>query len=75
MTIEITKPELEALIRERLQSGAFRDAEDVILQALRSSESESRTGADLVAAMQDSPYKEISIEPARDPMPVRAVTF
>ena len=36
MTIEITRPELEALINQRLQSGKFEDAEDVILQALRS---------------------------------------
>jgi hypothetical protein len=38
MTIQITKPEVEALINQRLQAGGFRDAEDVILQALRSSE-------------------------------------
>ena len=37
MTIQITRPEIEALIKERLQSGQFKDAEDVILQALRSS--------------------------------------
>jgi len=37
MTIQITKPEVEAIITERLQSGAFKDAEDVILQALQSS--------------------------------------
>ena len=37
MTIEITKPEVEALINQRLESGAFKDAEDVILQALQSS--------------------------------------
>jgi hypothetical protein len=36
MTIQITKPELEALINQRLKSGAFRDAEDVILRALQS---------------------------------------
>jgi hypothetical protein len=35
MTIEITKPEIEALIIQRLQSGGFRDAQDVILQALQ----------------------------------------
>ena len=35
MTIQITKPELEALIKERLASGKFTDAEDVLLQALR----------------------------------------
>lgn len=37
MTIQITRPEVEALINERLQSGAFSDAEDVILQALKAS--------------------------------------
>jgi hypothetical protein len=37
MTIRITRPEVEALINQRLQSGAFRNAEDVILQALQSS--------------------------------------
>jgi hypothetical protein len=37
MTIQITRPEVEALINQRLQSGAFRNAEDVILQALQSS--------------------------------------
>jgi hypothetical protein len=36
MTIHITKPEVEALINQRLESGAFRDVEDVILQALQS---------------------------------------
>lgn len=37
MTIEITKPEVEGLINQRLQSGVFEDAEDVIFQALKSS--------------------------------------
>jgi hypothetical protein len=37
MTIQITKPEVEALIQQRLQSGGFKDAEDVILQALQAS--------------------------------------
>ena len=41
MTIQITKSEIEALINQRLQSGAFKDAEDVILQALRSSSTEA----------------------------------
>jgi Arc/MetJ-type ribon-helix-helix transcriptional regulator len=39
MTIQITKPEIEALLRQRLQSGEFKDAEDVILQALRALDS------------------------------------
>jgi hypothetical protein len=33
------------------------------------------TGAALVAAMQASPYKDVDLEPRRDPLPVRDVTF
>ena len=44
MNIQITRPEVEALINERLESGAFKDAEDVILQALQSSEPEAKPG-------------------------------
>jgi len=65
MTIEITKPEVEALIQQRLRSGAFSDAEDVIFQALRSALGRL-TGADLVAAMQASPYKETNIGACAD---------
>ena len=57
MTIEITQPEVEALIQQRLQSGAFKSAEDVILHALRSSEPDHLTGADLIHALQASPYR------------------
>lgn len=87
MTIEIQKPELEALILERMQLGAFPTVEDALLQALKSSplpsrsnaagasETDGLTGADLVAAMQASPCKEIDLEPARDSLPVRDVAF
>jgi len=34
MTISITDPAVEAAIRQRVQSGAFEDAEDVIRRAL-----------------------------------------
>jgi len=34
MTIEINRPELEALIQKRLQSGSFDSVEEVILRAL-----------------------------------------
>ena len=34
MTIEITKPELEALIQRRLESGAFQSVEELIEDAL-----------------------------------------
>lgn len=79
MTIEIHKPELEALINERLRSGAFDNVEDVLMQALQGSplptKKETRTGADLVAAMQASPCKDIDLEPAKITMATRDVTF
>jgi hypothetical protein len=87
MTIEIQRPELEALIREWMKRGAFPTVEDALMQALKSSPipiereanvsngTPSRTGADLVAAMQASPYKEIDLEPTRDRLPVRDVRF
>ncbi|HEV3041649.1 MAG TPA: hypothetical protein VHA33_28045 [Candidatus Angelobacter sp.] len=78
MTIEIHKPELEALIMERLRSGAFKSIEDVLMNALQGvpmPPKRAHTGVDLVAAMQASPYKEIDLEPERFPMPVRDVTF
>jgi hypothetical protein len=37
MTIQITKPEVEALINQRHQTVGFKDAEDVVYQALQSS--------------------------------------
>jgi hypothetical protein len=36
MTIEIHEPELQALIAQRMETGAFQDVEDVLLQALKS---------------------------------------
>lgn len=38
MTIQINLPETEEIIARRLGTGVFADAEDVILQALKSSE-------------------------------------
>jgi hypothetical protein len=82
MTIEIQKPELEALIVQRMKSGGFQNVEDTLLQALQTAPpvespkpQDRRTGADLIAAIQASPYREIEIEPARFPMPVRDVTL
>lgn len=53
MTIEIHRPKLEALIRERMNNGGFHDVEDFIMQALRSAPAAEpphrRTGQDLVA--------------------------
>ena len=83
MTIEIHRAELEALIQERMKSGIYQSVEDVLMQALKSAppamelstDAATRTGADLVAALQASPYREMDLEPARGPLPVRGVTF
>jgi hypothetical protein len=83
MTIEIHRPELEALIMQRMRSGGFHNIEDVLMQALetapapetRPATAKKLTGADLIAAIQRSPYRELEIEPERYRMPVRDVTL
>ncbi len=84
MTIDVRRPELEALILERMTSSGLDDPEDVLLLALTALPSaagraeqprDKRTGADLIAALQASPYREIEIEPARCPLPARDVAL
>ncbi|MGA7409102.1 MAG: hypothetical protein WBW33_01380 [Bryobacteraceae bacterium] len=78
MNIEIHKPELEALIQQQLQTGAFRDVEDVLMHALTLASTENHgepTGTALVAAMQACPVKDFEFEPERFPMPVRDIAF
>lgn len=85
MTIEIRRPELEALILERMKSGAFQNVEDVLMQALKSApppeesasgpEERAHTGAELVAAMQASPYQDIDLTPQHYRLPVRDVVL
>ena len=70
MTIEITNPDVEALIRRRMESGAFTNPEDLIRDILRSSEIDTRTGAALIEAMQACPYPETDLEPPRVPTPL-----
>jgi hypothetical protein len=77
LNIEIHRPELEALILQQMQTGGFRDVEDVLLHALTvaAAADHEPTGAELVAAMQACPVKEVDIEPERFPMPVRDVVL
>ncbi len=77
MTIEISSPDVEALIRQRMQAGSFKSLEDLLREVLRSPAApETRTGADLVAAMRACPYPEVDIEPQRVPSPfVRDVSL
>ena len=63
VNIEITRPEVEALIQRRLQNGGFKDPQDVILHALRASESHPTT-ADLLAALRSSPAQDAEQAPA-----------
>ncbi len=73
MNLEIHKPELVERVYARLQTGQFRDADDVIEKALDTLDErttaiparDTRTGADLIAALQTSPYRELEIEPSR----------
>ena len=72
MIIEIQKPELEALIGERMRSGAFQNVEDVLIQALKSApglgkkvtgepaETGHPMGTELIAAMQAAPTGAIA---------------
>jgi hypothetical protein len=87
VTIEIQAPELEALIQDRMRSGAFESVEDVLLQALRSWPSRKEgsnssaggksviTGAKLVSAMQTSPFKDLCLDVDSERSPVRNVAF
>ncbi len=82
MTIEINEPEIEEIIRRRVESGSYRDAADVVAQALRGYPATQefgpdwpRTGADLVAALQSSPHKDADIEPSRPHLPVREFSW
>jgi hypothetical protein len=89
MTLEIHNPALVARVNASFETGRFQNADDLIekaLDALAATETTAagqpkshgqRSGADLIAALQASPYRELNIEPPRvhDAMPVRDVTF
>ena len=53
MTIRITRPEIEVLINQLLQTGSFRDEQDVIFQALKESKHIGK---------EDSPERAAAIE-------------
>jgi hypothetical protein len=78
--IEIRQPELEALIYRRLRAGSFQNVEEVLLQALTDAplpadqSAGEFTAADILAAFQRSPHKEIELDregtilPSSDPV-------
>jgi Arc/MetJ-type ribon-helix-helix transcriptional regulator len=81
MNIEIHNPELVQRVNAQIQSGHFHDADELIEKALDALEEKApaqvslaehsgtppdrRTGADLIAALQASPYRELDIEPPK----------
>jgi len=91
MNLEIHKPELVQRVNAHIQTGHFLDADEVLEKALDALEGRTPlpladtlqnqatngSGADLITALQASPYRELDIEPARFrlSMPVRDVTF
>jgi hypothetical protein len=77
MTIQITKLEVEALINQRLESAAFQDVEDVILQALQDSSPKPLTRVNGSQA-QDieqlfAPLRGLNLDFSRNPSTGRLV--
>ena len=72
MNIEIHKPELVQRLTMRIQTGQFRDADELIEKALdaldehtASTAPTTETGAVVLAALQASPYPDIDLTPPR----------
>lgn len=76
MNLEIRKAELVQRVHAEIQNRHLQDADELIEQALDAldknspapalaSAPETRTGADLIAALQASPDRELEIEPPR----------
>ncbi len=69
MTIEITRPETEALIHQCLQSGRFHDFDELLIEALAAlrekAPAERRTPEgrkSLAELFKESPFKGLNIE-------------
>lgn len=74
MTLEIHNPTLVERVNEHLKAGHAHDVDDLFEKALDAFDQRSttptpnrdtRTGADLIAALQSSPHRELEIEPPR----------
>jgi Arc/MetJ-type ribon-helix-helix transcriptional regulator len=72
VNLEIHKPELVQRVNAHIQTGHFHDVDELFEKALDALDErttaparDTRTGADLIAALQASPYRELEIEPPR----------
>jgi hypothetical protein len=76
MSVEIHQPEIEALIQQRLASGAFQNVEAVLLHALKSAPipaAEKQQKENFAQFLLDSPLpgSGLELERIRDyPLPV-----
>jgi len=71
MTIQIDHRELQALIEQRLQSGAFQNVEELLLQALQPSEPEGNPAPtseaeNLLELFAHSPFSGLNMNFERD---------
>jgi hypothetical protein len=82
MSVEIHQPEIEALIQQRMASGAFQDVEEVLLQALKSAplppmRTPKPFGKTLVEAFEEARRISggVELDITRDPSPGRPVNL
>lgn len=81
MSVIIHQPEIEALIEQRMATGAFRDVEAVLLHALKSAPepvappSRSRAPLSLVEVCAMVQGMTDDLDLTRDPSPGRPVSF
>lgn len=74
MTIEIKRPELEALIEERLKSGVFQDVDELLAEALIALDEKRPRAAEprenLADFLMNSPFAgaELNLERRREYM-------
>ncbi len=75
MNIQITQPEVEALINQRLESGAFHNAEDVILHALQTSPVPMPSDAPPTKSIEElfAPLRGLHLSFSRNPSTGRPV--
>ncbi len=66
MIIEVHSPEAEAIIRLRMSSGVFKDAEEVVIQALKSSPADADTPA--AASAPQKPLRQKTLVELCDPI-------
>ena len=71
--IQITRPDVEALIERRLRSGAFKDAEDVVMRALQSSPDEPAVPPTKSIVELFAPLRGLDLDFDRNPSTGRPV--